>query len=74
VPVFNNNIWQAPCISRVVATSGTFWQMIQQQRPERLSTFSSQSLSFKTLVEVDFWPVNMVSEDSRIFLAESSLL
>jgi len=67
VPVFNNNIWQAPCVSRVVATSGTFWQMIQQQRPERLSTFSSQSLSFKTLVEVDFWPVNMVSEDSRIF-------
>ncbi len=67
VPVFNNNIWEAPCISRVVATSGTFWQMIQQQRPERLSTFSSQSLSFKTLVDVDFWPVNMVSEDSRIF-------
>jgi len=45
VPVFNNNIWQAPCISRVVATSGTFWQMIQQQRPERLSTF------FFTIIE-----------------------
>jgi hypothetical protein len=67
IPVYNNNIWQAPCVSRVVATSGTFWQMIQQQRPERLSTFSSQALSFKALVEVDFWPVNMVSEDSRIF-------
>lgn len=67
VPVYNNNVWQAPCISRVVATSGTFWQMVQQQRPERLSTFSSQSISFKALNEVDFWPVNMVSEDSRIF-------
>ena len=67
VPVYHNNIWKAPCISRVVATSGTFWQMIQQQRPERLSTFSSQSMSFKALNEVDFWPVNMVSEDSRIF-------
>lgn len=67
IPVYNNNIWQAPAISRVVATSGTFWQMMQQMRPERLSTFSSQSLSFKALVEVDFWPVNMVSEDSRIF-------
>ena len=67
VPVFNNNIWQTSCFSRVVATSGTFWQMIQQMRPERLSSFSSQSLSFKTLVDVDFWPVNMVSEDSRIF-------
>jgi len=67
VPVFNNNIWQTSCFSRVVATSGTFWQMIQQMRPERLSSFSSQALSFKALVDVDFWPVNMVSEDSRIF-------
>ncbi|MBL7154883.1 MAG: glycosyltransferase family 2 protein [Candidatus Portnoybacteria bacterium] len=67
IPIYNNNIWQAPCLSRVVATSGTFWQMMQQQRPERLSTFSSQSISFQALVEVDFWPTNMVSEDSRIF-------
>ncbi len=67
VPVYNNNIWQAPAISRVVATSGTFWQMIQQQRPERLSTFSSQSISFQALVDVGFWQRNMVSEDSRIF-------
>jgi len=67
VPIYNNNIWQALCFSRVVATSGTFWQMMQQQRPERLSTFSSQSISFQALVEVDFWQVNMVSEDSRIF-------
>jgi len=67
VPIFNNNIWQAPAVSRVVATSGTFWQMMQQQRPERLSTFSSQSISFKALVETDFWQTNMVSEDSRTF-------
>jgi len=67
VPVYNNNIWQASAFSRVVATSGTFWQMMQQQRPERLSTFSSQSISFKALEEVDYWPTNMVSEDSRIF-------
>lgn len=67
VPLYNNNIWQAPAISRVVATSGTFWQMVQQQRPERLSTFSSQSISFKALVDVGFWQTNMVSEDSRIF-------
>ena len=67
VPLYNNNIWQAPAISRVVATSGTFWQMVQQQRPERLSTFSSQSISFRALVDVGFWQTNMVSEDSRIF-------
>jgi len=67
VPIYNNNIWDAPALSRVVATSGTFWQMIQQERPERLATFSSHSVSFKTLHEVGYWQKNMVSEDSRIF-------
>ncbi len=67
VPFYNNNIWDAPAFSRVVATSGTFWQMMQQERPERLATFSSHSIPFKTLYEVGYWQKNMVSEDSRIF-------
>ncbi|MFC1594835.1 glycosyltransferase family 2 protein [Patescibacteria group bacterium] len=67
VPIYNNNIWDAPALSRVVATSGTFWQMIQQSRPERLTTFSSHSMSFKALCEVGYWQKNIVSEDSRIF-------
>ncbi len=67
VPVYNNNIWSAPALSRVVASSGTFWQMIQQERPERLATFSSHSVPFKTLHEGGYWQKNMVSEDSRIF-------
>ncbi len=67
VPVFNNNIWDAPSFSRVVAQSGTFWHMMQQERPERLATFSSHSMNFKTVVEMDFWATKNVSEDSRIF-------
>ena len=67
VPVFNNNIYEAPAVSRVVAYSGTFWQMVQQERQERLSTFSSHSMPFSTLYEVGYWQSNMVSEDSRIF-------
>jgi cellulose synthase/poly-beta-1,6-N-acetylglucosamine synthase-like glycosyltransferase len=67
VPLYNNNIWDAPALSRVVATSGTFWQMIQQERPEKLATFSSHSVSFKVLHEIGYWQKNMVSEDSRIF-------
>ena len=67
VPLYNNNIWDAPALSRVVATSGTFWQMIQQERPEKLATFSSHSVSFKALYELGYWQKNMVSEDSRIF-------
>jgi len=67
VPIFNNNIWEAPSFARVVAMSSTFWEMIQQERPERLATFSSHSVSFQALYEVGYWQANMVSEDSRIF-------
>jgi len=67
IPVYNNNIWDAPAISRVIAVGATFWHMTQQERPERMSTFSSHSMSFKAIAEMDFWTVKNVSEDSRIF-------
>jgi hypothetical protein len=67
IPVFSNNIWQAPAFARVFAFSTTFWQMIQQARPEQLVTFSSQSISLPALIDVGFWQVNVVSEDSQIF-------
>ncbi len=67
IPIYINNIWEAPSFARVFAFSTTFWQMIQQSRPEQLVTFSSQSIGLRALVDVDFWQTNMVSEDSRIF-------
>ncbi len=67
IPVFTNNIWEAPALSRVVSFSATFWQMIQQERPDILATFSSHSVCFKTLYDVGYWQRNIVSEDSRIF-------
>lgn len=67
IPIFTNNIWEAPAFARVFSFSTTFWQMIQQARPERLVTFSSQSMSFKALVDIGFWQTNVVSEDSRVF-------
>ncbi len=67
IPLFINNIWHAPAFARIFAFSTTFWQMIQQSRPERLITFSSQSIGFKPLAEIGFWQTNVVNEDSRIF-------
>lgn len=67
IPIFSNNIWHAPAFARVFAFSTTFWQMIQQARPEQLVTFSSQSIGLKALIDVDFWQVNVVSEDSQIY-------
>ncbi|HVM77160.1 MAG TPA: glycosyltransferase family 2 protein, partial [Candidatus Paceibacterota bacterium] len=67
IPFFTNNIYEAPALARVVAFSSTFWQMMQQSRPERLTSFSSQSIPLQTLVDIGFWQKDIVSEDSRIF-------
>ncbi|MDD4875238.1 MAG: glycosyltransferase family 2 protein [Candidatus Pacebacteria bacterium] len=67
IPLYINNIWQTPIISRVFAFSSTFWHTMNQERPEKLITFSSHSMSFKALVEVGFKQPNVVSDDSRIF-------
>lgn len=67
VPLFTNNLWEAPAVSRVMAMSSTFWQMIMQERPERSATFSSHSVSFQALYEIGYGQANVVSEDSRIF-------
>lgn len=67
MPMFHNNIWDTPAIARVIATSSSFWQLVEASRPDRLVTFSSHSMSFKTLVEVGFWRVDIIPEDSHIF-------
>ncbi len=67
VPLFVNNIFKAPALARVIAFSSTFWQMMQQSRPERLTSFSSQSVPFPVLADIGFWDTGIVSEDSRIF-------
>ena len=67
IPLFLNNIWQANPVSRVMAFSSTFWHTLNQDRPEKKITFSSHSLPFKPLKEINFWQKNVVSEDSRIF-------
>ncbi|MBU1039266.1 glycosyltransferase family 2 protein [Patescibacteria group bacterium] len=68
VAIYNNNIWQSPAVSRIVANSTTFWLLTDLARPERLFTFSSHSMPFKALVDVGFWQNDIVTEDSRIFL------
>ncbi|MGE5308728.1 MAG: glycosyltransferase family 2 protein [Deltaproteobacteria bacterium] len=67
IPVYNNNIWTAPSFARVVEMSSSFSQMIESMRLEKFVTFSSHSMSFKTLVDIDYWPVDMISDDSVIY-------
>ncbi|MBI4974407.1 MAG: glycosyltransferase family 2 protein [Candidatus Omnitrophica bacterium] len=67
IPVYHNNIWQARSIARVIELGSSFMQMIETMRLEKFVTFSSHSMSFKTLVEVGYWPTDMISDDSAIY-------
>ena len=67
VPLYLNNVWQSPPLSRVFSFSSTFWHTMNQERPEKLITFSSHSMPFKALNDVGFKQKNVVSDDSRIF-------
>ncbi|MFA5117016.1 MAG: glycosyltransferase family 2 protein [Candidatus Omnitrophota bacterium] len=66
-PVYSNNIYKAPAFARVIEMGSTFWQLIESMRYEKFITFSSHSMSFKTLVEVNYWPVHLISDDSLIY-------
>jgi len=67
IPVYNNNIWHAPSFARLVEISASFAEMIESMRLEKFVTFSSHSMSFKTLVEIGYWPVDMISDDSVVY-------
>lgn len=67
IPVYHNNIWDVPGFARVLDLGSSFFQLIEATNPDALVTFSSHSMSFKALVEVGYWPVDMISDDSAIF-------
>ncbi len=67
IPVYNNNIWYARSVARILELGSSFMQMIETMRLEKFVTFSSHSMSFKTLVDAGYWPVDMISDDSAIY-------
>ena len=67
IPVYHNNIWNTAGFARVLEIGSSFYQLVEATNSEKLVTFSSHSMSFKALVEVGYWPIDMVSDDSAIF-------
>jgi cellulose synthase/poly-beta-1,6-N-acetylglucosamine synthase-like glycosyltransferase len=65
IPMFFNNIWEAPLPSRLLAHGTMFWVMIESTRPWRLRNFSSHSQSMKALVDIDFWSTKTIVEDGH---------
>lgn len=67
IPVYHNNLWEAPPFARLLETGSSFLQLIEVTDPDHLVTFSSHSMSFQALVEIGYWPVDLISDDSAIF-------
>lgn len=67
IPVYYNNIWDVPSFARIIDIGTSFFQLVEATNPRKLVTFSSHSMSFKALVDIGYWPADMISDDSAIF-------
>jgi hypothetical protein len=65
IAIYNNNIWDSPALIRVIALSS--WQFTESNRPDRLKTFSSHTMTLKALIDVGFWRKDIVNEDEFIY-------
>ncbi|MFO0920591.1 MAG: glycosyltransferase family 2 protein [Candidatus Saccharimonadales bacterium] len=67
VPIYSNNIWDAPAPMRVIATGNSFWNVVLSMRPHMIRNFSSHAQGMKALIETDFWSVRTIVEDGHQF-------
>lgn len=67
IPMFTNNIWDAPAPMRVIATGNSFWQIVQALRPHILRNFSAHAQSMQAIIDTNFWSVRTIVEDGHQF-------
>lgn len=67
VPMFTNNIWDVPALMRVIATSNSFWMLVQGLRPHMLRNFSAHAQPLDALIRTDFWSTRTIVEDGHQF-------
>ena len=65
IPMFLNNIWDAPAPMRVIATGNSFWMVIQGLRPHTLRNFSAHAQPMAALIDTNFWSVRTIVEDGH---------
>jgi hypothetical protein len=67
IPMFHNNLWEAPMPVRLVAAGCTHLQMWRSVMPEKLFSFSSYTTTLKLVHEVGYWATDAIPEDSRFY-------
>ena len=67
VPLYDNNIWRVPFYARTLEMGSTVIQLAESTNNDLLVSFSSHSLSFKALVDVGYWSLELIPDDSAIY-------
>ncbi len=67
IPMFYNNIWDAPAPMRVIATGNSFWTLMETMRPHRLRNFAAHAQSLAALIATDYWSITTIVEDGHQF-------
>ncbi|MCA9332337.1 glycosyltransferase family 2 protein [Candidatus Saccharibacteria bacterium] len=67
VPIYTNNIWDAPALMRVIATGNSFWNVVISMRPHMIRNFASHAQSMQGLIETDYLSARTVVEDGHQF-------
>lgn len=67
LPMFTNNIWDAPTMMRVLATGNNLFYIVLTKRPHIERNFSSHAQSLQSLIDMDFWSTRTVVEDGHQF-------
>jgi len=65
IPMFYNNIWDAPAPMRLIATGNSFWMLMQTVRPHLLRNFAAHAQSLQGLIDTDYWHVTSIVEDGH---------
>ncbi len=67
LPMFTNNIWDAPTMMRVIATGNTLFYIVGTTRHHRSRNFSAHAQSMQALIEMNFWSTRTIVEDGHHF-------
>ncbi len=69
VHLFNNNIWQVPALMRIEANSVTLSGLANwvSTSNKRKATFANYSASLQTLIDADYWDVQLGVDDTLFY-------
>ncbi|MEI6756152.1 MAG: hypothetical protein WCK80_04040, partial [bacterium] len=67
LPMFTNNIWDAPTLMRVIATGNNLFYIVGTRRQHLSRNFSAHAQPMQALIDMDFWSVRTIVEDGHHF-------